>query len=153
MEPTPTLPTRPPRGGPKPAREEARRQALKERSAAPGAQVEERPEAQREEVGPERALHCSHCGHPITHERHRTTVAGRHEHTRVNAYGIVFHFGCFSAAAGCIVSGPPTQEDTWFPGLAWEYAGCAQCHTHLGWRFRGESPFFALVLDRLRAGE
>ncbi|MCI0571215.1 MAG: cereblon family protein [Myxococcaceae bacterium] len=118
-----------------------------------GARPEEQPGAEQEAVGPERALHCAHCGHPITHEKHRTTVGGRHVHTRVNPHGFVYDFGCFSAAAGCITSGPPTQEDTWFPGHAWEFAGCAQCHTHLGWFFRGESAFFGLVLDRLRAGD
>lgn len=98
---------------------------------------------------PDAPLCCARCGHPVTREGHRTTVGGRHEHTRVNPLGIVFHFGCFSRAEGCDTVGPPTAEESWFPGYRWEIAGCGACHTHLGWAFRGEGGFFGLILDRL----
>lgn len=117
-------------------------------SGAPGT-----PEARAEEAletrEPETPLCCARCGHPVTRERHRMAVHGRHAHTRVNPFGFVFHFGCFAQADGCAVEGPPTAEETWFPGFRWQVAHCAACHTHLGWAFRGEGSFFGLLLDRL----
>jgi hypothetical protein len=110
-----------------------------------------RPESAPEVKAPEAPLLCASCGHAITRECHRTTVNGRHAHTRVNPYGYVFHFGCFAQAEGCRVLGPPTAEDSWFPGFVWEYASCAACRAHLGWAFHGESDFFGLLLDRLSA--
>jgi hypothetical protein len=114
---------------------------------------EEKPVGQPTDVlealPPETPLYCARCGHLITRERHRTTVNGRHSHTRVNSYGVVFHFGCFAEAEGCVVTGPPTSEDSWFAGYAWEYAHCAACHAHLGWAFHGDGSFFGLILDRL----
>lgn len=112
------------------------------------------PEAQAEEEAreqtPQGPLCCVRCGHPITHERHRTTVLGRHTHTRINPAGYLFHFGCFSQAQGCLVVGPPTSEASWFAGYLWQFACCATCHTHLGWAFLGpETSFFGLVLERL----
>jgi hypothetical protein len=114
---------------------------------------EEKPAGQPSDVlealPPETPLYCARCGHLITRERYRTTVNGRHSHTRVNPYGFVFHFGCFSEAEGCLVTGPPTSEDSWFAGYAWEYAHCAACHAHLGWAFHGDGSFFGLLVDRL----
>jgi hypothetical protein len=111
----------------------------------PGGQPSNVPEAQ----APDAPLCCARCGQVITHERHRTTVNGRHTHTRVNPHGFVFHFGCFAVAEGCLVRGPPTAEDSWFAGYFWEYAYCANCHAHLGWAFHGDGSFFGLMLDRL----
>jgi hypothetical protein len=125
---------------------------LKETPAAPS---EARPAGQAEEEtktrSPEAPLCCAKCGHIITRERHRTTVNGRHLHTRVNPSGYIFHFGCFAQAEGCLVLGPPTTEASWFAGHAWRYAMCAECETHLGWAFHGEGDFFGLVADRLTA--
>ncbi|QRN98610.1 hypothetical protein JRI60_06075 [Archangium violaceum] len=121
----------------------------------PPAPTETTPTSQSKEDtesrAPETPLCCARCGHVITHERDRTTVNGRHGHTRVNPSGFVFHFGCFARAEGCLVIGPLTAEASWFPGFVWEYALCAACKTHLGWAFHGESDFLALVLDRLTA--
>jgi hypothetical protein len=96
-------------------------------------------------------LTCRLCGHLITHERERVSVAGAHQHTRYNAAGFVFHFGCFAHAGGSALHGEETPQDTWFPGYVWRYALCGACHTHLGWLFSGESTFFGLILDRLSA--
>lgn len=113
--------------------------------ATPASQAGEETESR----APETPLCCTRCGHVITRERDRTTLNGRHTHTRVNPSGYVFHFGCFARAEGCLVIGPPMAEASWFPGSTWEYALCAACKTHLGWAFHGESDFFGLVLDRL----
>ena len=121
----------------------------------PTAPAEAKPSAQPEQAletrPPEAPLCCARCGHVITHERHRSTLNGRHTHTRLNPAGVVFHFGCFAQAEGCLVLGPPTAEASWFPGYVWEFAFCGACQTHLGWAFHGESDFFGLVLDRLTA--
>ncbi|HEX8437524.1 cereblon family protein [Archangium sp.] len=125
---------------------------LKDTPAAPAeAKPAERAEEETQAREPRAPLCCAHCGHVITHERHRTTVNGRHTHTRVNPSGFVFHFGCFAQAEGCLVLGPPTAEASWFPGFVWRIALCAACKTHLGWAFHGESDFLGLVLDRLTA--
>jgi hypothetical protein len=113
----------------------------------PAPEVKETSAPQTRE--PEAPLCCARCGHPVTRERHRIAVNGRHEHTRVNPYGFVFHFGCFALAEGCAVAGPPTAEDSWFPGYTWRIAHCAACLAHLGWAFQGDGAFFGLLLDRL----
>ena len=70
----------------------------------------------------------------------------------MNPVGLVFHFGCFAEAIGCLIVGPDSLEYAWFPGFAWRYALCASCGEHLGWQFRnGETDrFFGLILNRLR---
>ncbi|WPB78419.1 cereblon family protein [Archangium violaceum] len=122
---------------------------------SPAAPAEATPARQAEDTTetrePETPLCCARCGHVITRDRDRTTVNGRSTHTRVNPSGFVFHFGCFARAEGCLVAGPPTAEASWFPGFVWQYAMCAECKTHLGWAFHGESDFLGLVLDRLTA--
>lgn len=95
-------------------------------------------------------LLCLACGHPITSLRERITAGGAHQHTFTNPAGYVFRIGCFGRAPGCVQTGPPTLEHTWFPGRAWRYALCGGCRTHLGWAFHdGDSGFFGLILDRL----
>lgn len=122
-----------------------------------GASHEEKPVAKPSDAPdvqePDRPLRCARCGQVITRERHRTTVNGRHHHTRVNPHGFVFHFGSFAAAEGCLITGPPTPEDSWFAGYVWEFVHCAACHAHLGWVFHGEGNFFGLILDRLATSE
>lgn len=105
--------------------------------------------AQEDRAAP--AIRCAACGHPITTASQRISVAGAHQHTRLNPHGYVFLFGCFRAAPGCAVAGVPTEEDTWFPGHRWSHALCGACGAHLGWRFdgAGAESFFGLVLERL----
>lgn len=99
---------------------------------------------------PERSLVCSECTASITSCRSAIDVQGSHEHTFRNPAGYSFHVLCFSAAPGCLVVGPPTQEATWFQGYAWSFALCAACQRHLGWSYsRGESRFFGLIATRL----
>jgi hypothetical protein len=98
-----------------------------------------------------RRIVCAACGHPITTERQRIEVNGRHEHRCVNPDGVLFHIGCFHRAPGCVTQGVPTTAFTWFPGFAWTYALCAVCSTLLGWQYQGvdASSFFGLILNRL----
>jgi hypothetical protein len=118
---------------------ERNRQRLPER-------VEQRaPASAREE-----RLFCAHCRHVITHQRERCAVQGSHEHHCTNPLGLSFHIGCFRRAPGCATIGGATHEHTWFPGYAWTIALCAQCQTHLGWRFQSaQDDFYGLVLARL----
>ena len=95
---------------------------------------------------------CLKCGHSITHADARIERGGQHIHTRLNPEKVTFVFGTFSEAPGALLSGDATTFFTWFHGYAWRMASCGGCSAHLGWRFEGESPFWALILDRLTGG-
>lgn len=102
-------------------------------------------------------LLCAACGRAITTAAARMEAGGSHEHHFTNPFGIRFHLGCFDAAPGCAVAGPPQHADTWFPGHFWRIAGCSECGTHLGWWFEhatlgSASGFYGLILPRLKAG-
>ena len=101
----------------------------------------------------EDAILCAFCFLPVTREAERITVLGRHRHRRTNPAGIDFRIGCFQRAPGCRAIGSPTSEHTWFPAHVWQVALCADCHTHLGWRFTsaGGASFFGLILAHLVA--
>lgn len=96
-------------------------------------------------------IYCAQCRAPVTHRRARTSIGGSHEHVFRNPHGLEFHIGCFGTARGCAASGPATDEWTWFPGYSWQFAMCAACGIHLGWRYRSRSgdSFFGLILARL----
>jgi hypothetical protein len=96
-------------------------------------------------------LLCVQCRQIITAWVDRMEVGGSHRHTFANPHGIVFEIGCFSAAKGCGIAGPATDDFSWFTGYCWEIAYCRSCLTHLGWRFASGNTngFYALILDRL----
>lgn len=98
---------------------------------------------------PER-IFCGRCDAFITDAGRIMIVGGQHTHHRRNPANIEFSFQCFSQAPGCRLEGTHTLEHTWFPGNAWCYLTCRQCGTHLGWHFRGNGDFYALIVDRLR---
>lgn len=100
---------------------------------------------------PPEAILCARCSAAITRSSDACEVEGLFTHTRVNPAGVAFTFGCFAAAQGATVAGPPTQDATWFAGYAWQLALCGACGAHLGWAFqRGEEDrFFGLILRRL----
>lgn len=97
-----------------------------------------------------RRLCCRVCGLPVTDTASRVSVAGSHRHVFTNPAGVVYEIGCFAAAPGCAGAGTPTADFTWFPGYRWSFALCADCGTHLGWRYAaGAGGFYGLILDRL----
>ncbi len=101
-----------------------------------------------------RKILCKLCGRYITSPDSKIEMSGKHIHVFANPAGYVFRIGCFSAAPGCLVTGEPTEEYTWFPSYAWSYALCAGCMEHLGWLYdSGSDSFFGLILDRLREEE
>ena len=98
----------------------------------------------------EEGIRCRACGQVVTGGEQRMAVGGAHRHTFFNPAGIVYEVGCFRQAAGCIASGPPSAEFTWFAGHLWRIALCRRCRTHLGWHFTaGDESFFGLILPRL----
>ena len=99
--------------------------------------------------GEDHILLCKSCKHPVTSESNRIVINQSHVHTCKNPAGLVFTFGCFSEAPGCIASGSTSFEFTWFTGYSWQIVICANCGIHLGWSFRNEDLFFALITERL----
>ena len=101
--------------------------------------------------GPGRVLVCAVCRRRITSESARMTKAGRHLHVFANPLGLVFEVGCFNVAAGCLRTGPPSLDFTWFPGYAWQPAVCSGCGGHMGWFYQDASgdAFWGLLVERL----
>ena len=119
----------------------------------PAAESEKKPALKKQvNINPkeEKRLFCAACRHSITHQDERIPVQGGHEHRFTNPHGITYQIGCYREAAGCSVVGESTAEFTWFPGYAWRIALCANCQTHLGWRFQKSGEYFhGLILNRL----
>lgn len=99
---------------------------------------------------PKSALCCAQCQHRITEHAARLELAGGHLHVFTNPGGFVYEIGLYEYA-DCVMHGPATTDYSWFPGYAWQLALCANCHEHLGWRYRktGSAAFYGLIRDRL----
>jgi hypothetical protein len=89
---------------------------------------------------------CKNCGFTITSP---PFAIEPHEHTFRNPAGYSFHVLCYSDAPGAADAGNPTTEACWFPGYAWSFAICVQCHEHLGWWYVGPKRFIGLIATRL----
>jgi filamentous hemagglutinin family protein len=99
----------------------------------------------------EHPIFCKTCGNRITLIEHMIFVSGRYNHTFINPSGITFQIGCFSSAKGCVVTGRPSFEFTWFDGFSWQFALCSYCVSHLGWYYSSPgASFFGLILDQLK---
>ena len=95
-------------------------------------------------------IRCSVCGNIITHLSEKFIQQGRSRHVFANPYGLVFETMCFKRAKGCVVTGKPSDEFTWFPGHRWQIALCVSCRNHLGWLFTSQqNSFFCLITDQL----
>lgn len=95
-------------------------------------------------------LRCKSCGHVITSTAEKISVNESHQHIGKNPSGYIFTFGCFRDAPGCLVAGQSSYEHTWFAGYRWQIAVCASCGDHLGWLFRKQDRFYALIIDKLK---
>ncbi len=99
--------------------------------------------------GGARAVWCAACSTHVADEDAAVDVGGAHRHRFVTPGGVEFEIGLFDEAR-CRVEGAPTLEATWFAGMAWSYALCANCGAHLGWCYQGDGArFFGLILARL----
>ncbi|HEY9783994.1 MAG TPA: cereblon family protein [Candidatus Obscuribacterales bacterium] len=94
----------------------------------------------------QKTVRCKNCEHVITSP---SLAIEPHEHTFRNPAGYSFHVLCYSDAPGAAEVGDTTDADSWFPGYAWAFAICRQCHNHLGWWYRGSDRFAGLIATRL----
>ncbi len=122
---------------------------LKKTDAWIATEVPEKDE-EAEDRAPGRNLLCRVCLSIITSEEEGISMSGSHRHVFVNPSGVVYAVGCFRSAPGCLRTGTPTLEYTWFAGYLWSYALCARCGLHLGWYYEsGGGGFFGLITDHL----
>lgn len=99
-----------------------------------------------EEIQTQKSVRCKNCGHVITSP---ALAIEPHEHTFRNPAAYSFHVLCYSDAPGAADAGDSTNEASWFPGYAWTFAICQQCHNHLGWWYSGRDRFAGLIATRL----
>ncbi|MBP6630715.1 MAG: hypothetical protein KA297_14875 [Kofleriaceae bacterium] len=100
------------------------------------------------------AVRCRSCDHVLSQRAEACAQGGAHRHTFVNPGGFVFEVVLYRAAPGAHVSGDLDPAFSWFPGWAWQFAGCGGCTTHVGWRFvpiaGDHAPtFHGLIADRI----
>ena len=100
---------------------------------------------------PDAAIRCAACLQTVTSNRERCEILGASEHLYTNPHGFRFHIICYREAPGCLNTGEPTRQHTWFQGYDWCYALCGNCHTHLGWHYTADESgrFYGLIKDRL----
>lgn len=106
-------------------------------------------EKERRSLKEEKWLICRRCKQLITSESDAININEQHIHTFMNPAGIIYTFGCFQNAKGCVSDGKSTLEYSWFRNYSWQIALCSGCHEHLGWFFQNGQKFFALILDKL----
>ncbi|MDY6935641.1 MAG: cereblon family protein [Spirochaetota bacterium] len=98
----------------------------------------------------EHLILCKLCSNIITSPDNCIVINGKHQHTFKNPVGYTYQIGCFINAKGCIITGEPTTDFTWFSGFSWCYAICSICHIHLGWYYQSKiSSFYGLILNHL----
>lgn len=111
-----------------------------------------------EEEMPGRALLCRRCRTKVSHES-ELFAFGADSAVRIfaNAAGLLREVFTARRAQRLTFVGPPTTEFTWFAGYGWEAAFCAECESHLGWRFSRPTgtpaEFFGLLTAEVVADE
>jgi hypothetical protein len=102
-----------------------------------------------------RRFHCRACDAHVADHADLFAAAGADAPGFfVNPAGRFFEVLTLRRARSIAVAGDPTLEATWFEGYAWQYALCARCTAHLGWRYvatAGADPptFYGLIRDAL----
>jgi len=95
-------------------------------------------------------LYCRYCRNLITSTDHSIQINGSVEHQFTNPEGNTFEIACFSVAQGCVHTGTPTFEHTWFDNYNWRFALCAKCHFHMGWYYQSSHHnFYGLIRKAL----
>jgi hypothetical protein len=92
---------------------------------------------------------CAWCQNRVASEKDRFPCNGKDEFTFSNPEGIRFDIITFSQTLGCVETGKPTLEHTWFPGYAWSYCQCDRCGQHLGWYYTAQIGFAGLIKARI----
>ena len=92
---------------------------------------------------------CAWCLNRVANEQDRFSYDGKDEFSFSNPEGIRFEIITFCQTLGCLQSGVPTLEHTWFPGHAWSYCRCDRCGQHLGWYYAGQNEFVGLIKSRI----
>ncbi|HEY3486961.1 MAG TPA: cereblon family protein [Gammaproteobacteria bacterium] len=99
---------------------------------------------------PDAEICCAACSQSITHNKERIEIQGGSEHVFTNASGFTFYIICYRQAPGCIQTGIPTAEYSWFGDYTWCYAVCGNCGVQLGWYYIGSNrSFHGLIKNRL----
>ncbi|MDD2464376.1 MAG: cereblon family protein [Desulfobulbus sp.] len=115
--------------------------------------LRQEPSNQEEPAKDERHwLYCRLCSARITTQDQAININGRHQHAFFNPAGIAFEIRCFQAAPGVLPQDAPSEDFSWFPGFSWQIVLCANCQSHLGWRFLHRTAshvFFGLIDSRL----
>ena len=88
---------------------------------------------------------CANCRSVVATAASQVEFNGAVIHYRTNPAGQSFCFRCFDPAPGCVASGVPTYEHSWFQNYRWQFAHCLQCGIQLGWYFTGERRVFGLI--------
>ena len=107
------------------------------------------PHADDTDSSNEEKFVCEVCRYFITTTSSRIELFGGHVHNRINPAGFVFRLGLFADAPGVVAVTEPSLEFSWFSGYAWQIVVCRGCLEHLGWEFRDEKRFFALLPEKL----
>jgi hypothetical protein len=95
-------------------------------------------------------LYCRICRNRITSTKHSIQMNGSVEHQFTNPEGSTFDIACFSVAEGCVQTGKPTHEHSWFENFTWRFALCAKCHNHMGWFYQSSHHnFYGLIRNAL----
>jgi hypothetical protein len=92
---------------------------------------------------------CAWCHNRIASESDRFQFEGKHEFTFENPERVRFEILTFAETRGCLQSGIPTLDHTWFPGHAWSFCQCDECGQHLGWFYTGPNDFVGLIKPRI----
>jgi len=106
---------------------------------------------EKEEFEKENLL-CCQCYQIITSYCECISIQEQHKHIFANPHGIIYDISCFRSAPGCLYTGIPTKEWSWFSGFLWKIAICSKCLIHLGWQFipsSSNNSFVGLVSNRL----
>lgn len=112
------------------------------------AQIQKTAANQRRKSQPQRWC-CAACRTHITDESYLIQINGSFQHYKMNPQGHAFQFRSFKHAEGCVRTGQPTTEHSWYTGYLWQFAYCARCQIQLGWYFTGPEPFFGLIDQRI----
>ena len=94
-------------------------------------------------------IFCTQCGNLITRSIWRISRNGDHQHTVFNPAGQVYQIVCYGEAEGVGAHGQASDDFTWFAGYHWQVIHCRNCMRHMGWLFRGDDIFFALIKSHI----